>query len=300
MNSSVLIIGYGSIGKRHAKILRNRFKFKNIIIFTKQKLKNFKTINKLSDVKKLDPFYIVIASVTSLHFKHLKYIEKNFSNKKILIEKPIFEKYKKLKIKKNKVFVGYNLRFNRAINFVKNFIVNKKVIDIKILCNSYLPNWRKNINYKKSSSASKSLGGGVILDLSHELDYARYLFGDILVKFIVKGKFSNLSINTEDLLKLYGKIGKANLSIDLNYYSKIEKRTLTIDGMNFSIFVDLKKNYLEVKKNNSCYVKKFSNTADDTYISQHKEILMEKPSHACNYRFALDTMKLIDKIKSVK
>ena len=143
MNSSVLIIGYGSIGKRHAKILRNRFKFKNIIIFTKQKLKNFKTINKLSDVKKLDPFYIVIASVTSLHFKHLKYIEKNFSNKKILIEKPIFEKYKKLKIKKNKVFVGYNLRFNRAINFVKNFIVNKKVIDIKILCNSYLPNWRK-------------------------------------------------------------------------------------------------------------------------------------------------------------
>ena len=43
-------------------------------------------------------------------------------------------------------------------------------------CFSFLPNWRNNINYKNSNSAKKKLGGGVALELSHEIDLANYLF----------------------------------------------------------------------------------------------------------------------------
>ena len=299
-NFSVLVMGYGSIGKRHAKILKNKFNIKNIYIYTKQKIKQYNTIENLSDIKKINPSYFIISSPTSQHYNHLRFIERNFRNKKILVEKPLFDKFKNLNIRKNNVFVGYNLRYNPLIKYLKKILSNKKIIDIKIFCNSYLPYWRKKRDYKKSSSASKFFGGGVILDLSHELDYVRYLFGNVSIKFIVKGKFSNLRINTEDLLKLYGKIKKTNLSIDLNYYSKIERRTLSIDGMNFSIFADLKKNYLKVKTNKSYYIKKFANTVDDSYVLQHKEILLGKPKLVCNYRFALDTMKLIDKIKNKK
>ena len=299
MPSSALIIGYGSIGQRHASILKKKFKLKKIFILTKRRIKGFLVIKNILEIKKLNIDYIIISSPTSKHFKHLKFIEKNLKHKKILVEKPLFEKFRNLKIKKNKVFVGYNLRFHPLIKYVKKNFSNKKIIDIKILCNSYLPNWRKNINYTMSSSAHKSQGGGVILDLSHELDYVRWLFGEISLKFTEKGKFSKLSINTEDHLKLYGLAGKANLSLDLNYYSRIPKRIIFVNGENFTIFIDLIKNEAEIQNKNVYFVKKLSNFNDNyTYIQQHKEILSNRFKNVCSYTFAKDTMKLIDKIKN--
>ena len=97
-----MILGYGSIGQRHAKILKKKFNINNITIFTKQKIAEFKTISSLQEIKKLNPNYIIICSSTSKHFRHLKFVEKNFKNKIVLIEKPIFDKYRKLKIKKIK------------------------------------------------------------------------------------------------------------------------------------------------------------------------------------------------------
>ena len=108
MPSSALIIGYGSIGQRHASILKKKFKFKKIFILTKRRIKGFLVIKNILEIRKLNIDYIIISSPTFNHFKHLKFIEKNLKYKKILVEKPLFEKFKNLKIKKNKVFVGYN------------------------------------------------------------------------------------------------------------------------------------------------------------------------------------------------
>ena len=300
MTISALVVSYGSIGQKHAKILKTKFGIKDLTVCTKKSISKFKTIKKLRGLKK-KPSYIVIASPTSKHFKQLKFIEKKFKKIKILVEKPLFDKYRKLNVRKNKIFVGYNLRFHPIIKYIKKHIKGKKILDIKITCNSYLPDWRPDEFYKKSSSASKSLGGGVILDLSHELDLVRWLFGEITIKFIEKGKFSNLLINTEDLLKLYGKIEKTNLSIDLNYFSRIKKRTIVIDGKNFSIFADLINNKIELKSKESSFTKKFYNFKfDDTYIQQHKAILSKNMNIVCDYNFAKNTMKLIDKIKKWK
>ena len=180
MLNSALIIGYGSIGRRHARILKNKIKIKEVTICTRQKINGFKTLRNLSDLK-TKPSYIVIASPTSEHFKQLKYVEKNFKNIPVLVEKPLFKKNKKFSIKNNKIFVGYNLRFHPIIKYLKKNIRKKEIIDIKVYCNSYLPDWRKNLSYEKSSSAYKRLGGGVILDLGHELDLIRWLFGEITI-----------------------------------------------------------------------------------------------------------------------
>ncbi|MDC0059790.1 Gfo/Idh/MocA family oxidoreductase [Pelagibacteraceae bacterium] len=300
MTISALVIGYGSIGQRHVKILKNKLKIKDITISTKKKLNGFNTIGSLYNLKK-KPSYVIIASPTIKHFEQLKIVEKNFKGVSVLVEKPLFDSYKKLKVKNNKVFVGYNLRFHPILKYIKKNIKNKKIFDIKIICNSYLPDWRTNISYKKSSSAKRNMGGGVVLDLSHELDFVRWLFGDINIKFVQRGKFSNLLINTDDLLKLYGTIGKINISIDLNYYSKIKRRTISIDGKNFSIFADLFKNELEIKTNKKSLIKKFGNLrVDDTYLQQHKAILSKNLKDVCNYSFALGTMKLIKSIQNWK
>lgn len=298
MNLNVLILGFGSIGRRHAFLLRKKFKIQNIFIYTKQKINKYKSINSFKDLKTINPNYIIIASPTKFHFNQLKYVEKTFSKINILVEKPLFDRNKTLQIRKNKVFVGYNLRFHPIIKYIKKNLKKKKIIDIKIFSNSFLPNWRKNINYKKSSSAKKNLGGGVTLDLSHEIDLARWLFGEISPKYVLKGKFSKLSINTDDLLKLYGKINKANLSLDLNYYSRIPIRKIIIDEVNSTIHANLIKNILQIKTKNSNKIIKFSKfKINDTYVEQHKAILSNKTKSLCDYNFAKKTMKLIDRIK---
>ena len=300
MYNRALIVGYGSIGKKHAEILKKKLKIKNITICTKQKLNKFKTIKTLSAAE-TKASYIIISSVSSEHFKHLKFIEKNFQNSIILVEKPLFDKYRKINISKNKVFVGYNLRFHPVIEYIHKKIKKEKIIDIKVLCNSFLPNWRTNQHYKKSSSAFKKSGGGVILDLSHEIDLIRWMFGEIKIDFVKKGKFSKLSIQTEDLLKLNGKVKKANLSIDLNYYSRIKKRNIFIDTENLSIFGDLINNKVEIKSKNENLVKRFSNYhINESYIKQHKLILTKKSKKVCNFKFGLETMKQIEKIKKWK
>ena len=119
MNKSVLISGYGSIGRRHTNILSKIVNKKNITILTKQKLPNYRTIKTLEALNGITPHYIVISNPTSDHINKVRFIEKNFKNKLVLVEKPLFSKSRKVKIKKNKYYVGYHLRFNPIINFLK-------------------------------------------------------------------------------------------------------------------------------------------------------------------------------------
>ena len=299
-NKTAVIIGFGSIGERHANILKKYFYFKNIWILTNRKnTKKYNVIKNIHELKKINFEYLVISSNTTKHFNQLKYIENNFKSKKILVEKPLFHKYKKLKIKNNKIFVGYNLRFHPIIKYLKKKVKNNKILDVKVICNSFLPEWRKNIKYYNSSSASKQKGGGVVLDLSHELDYVNWIMGNIKINYSQKGKKSKLQINTEDYLKLIGKAGGANFSLDLNYFSRIPRRTIQIDCEKFSIFSDLINNTIEFKSKNKKFLKRFKKlNRNYTYYEQHKEILKNKFSlNSCNFHSALKIMKLIDQIK---
>ena len=86
-------------------------------------------------------------------------------------------------------------------NFYRiNKIKNKKIYFVNAECSSYLPSWRKNVNYENSSSASKEKGGGVLLDLSHELDYLNSIFGISKIHSVFNKKISGLKINTDDIL----------------------------------------------------------------------------------------------------
>jgi len=298
---SLLLIGYGSIGEKHVKILKKHFKFHKIFIFTKRKIKNYYLIDKLKKIKKFNFDYIVVSSNTSKHLHHVKYIEKNFSKKKIFVEKPLFSKFEKFKIKKNKFFIGYNLRFHPLLVLLNKKIKKLKIYNIHVICNSFLPNWRKNIHYKNSSSSHKSKGGGVLLDLSHELDYIRWIFGNLSLNFVNMRRLSEITKNTEDTLQLIGKVNNANLSLDLNYFSRIPKRSIYIDGKNFSISVDLINNVFKMIMNKKTYLKKINKfNKNFTYIQLHKAILEGKIKNVCNYTFANETMKLIDDIKKFK
>jgi len=293
----ILIIGYGSIGRKHAQILK-KFNCK-IVIFSKQKNIGFKTLNEKKEILEYNPDYIIISNNTNKHGEFLKFLEKNLRKKIILTEKPLLQKYQKIKLSNNKYLVGYNLRFHPVIQYIKKNLKKDRVNFISVNVSSYLPSWRTNIDYNKSNTAKKELGGGLLLELSHELDYIRWLFGDINLIYSFSKKISNLKINTDDILILFGSIKKRmKVIFNMNFFSRINKREIIIEGKNFSINADLIKN--EVKFLSKNRIKKFSwknFNISDTYKLEHKKIFNNDLKNFCDIDQSMETLKLIQRIK---
>lgn len=301
MKKTVLIIGYGSIGKRHALILKNFKNISKIYILTNQTCKNFNKIRNISEINKINPDYILICSRTSDHFKHLSYLEQNVKNKIILVEKPLFKNFKNLKVKKNRVFVGYNLRYHPVIKFIKNYVRNKKIFSVNINCHSYLPNWRKNINYQKANSAKKIYGGGALLELSHEIDYFQWIFKKIQkLNYVQIKKISSLKIDTEDNVLISGETNTVNFSIDLNFFSLYAKRLIIVYGNNFTLKGDLINNKVEIFKSNKKRIMKFKIEKNYTFAEQHKSLLKKQYKDSCSYSEGKKLMLLFDKIKNFR
>ena len=297
----IVIFGYGSAGRRHASIISKNFTKTKVYIYTKQKIEKYNCFNELKAIKNLKPNYIIIASENYKHFKQLKFLENNFKGLKILVEKPIFNKIENLKIKKNKVFVGYNLRFHPYIKYICDAINRNKIYDVQFIANSYLPSWRKNISYKKNYATKKKNGGGVILDLSHELDFANLFFGKFDILYKQYGKVSNLTYDSEDYLKVIGRAKEINISLDLKYFSRNEIRKILLDGKNFSINADFTNSILKIASNKKIIIKKKKISIDQTILEMHKAVLSNKNSSLlCTYSEGLKLLKLITYIKEKK
>ena len=197
------------------------------------------------------------------------------------------------------IYINYNLRFNPYIQKLKKFLDKKSIYDIKLITNSYLPNWRKNISYKKNYSVDKSKGGGVILDLSHDIDLIKSLFNKIIINHVSFGKKSNLTKNSEDFLYLNASSNKVNISLDINYYSRNELRLILVDSKNFSLNIDLKNNICKLSKNNKFYkiTKKYSQ--DFTFLKTHEAIISGKNNKSlCKINDGINVLRFIENIKN--
>lgn len=299
MQNKTIIIGLGSIGLRHAKILSTQ-NFP-LYIFSRNKNHSYRKISQIEDLINIDPDYIVISNLTYDHLKILKFIDKNFKGKKCLIEKPLFSIYNKHIpiLKNNDYYIGYILRFHPFYNEVKKIIKNdlKKIFHIEFSSSSYLPNWRTNIDYVKSSSASKK-SGGVIHDYSHEIDFICSLIGFFNINYIKHSKLSNLKIKSNDYLYINGSLKKINIDISLNYFSREPYRKLKIfiNDKNYSFdFINLK---ISIQKNKKTILNNTKLEKDELYINQHKDILSSKPKISCSYIEGLKLHQFISRINN--
>lgn len=296
----ILIIGYGSSGKRYAKIFKKYFNVSTISVVTRNPQCDYKKFNKLTHIKKLKFDLALICSETYKHYSQLKFLEKNFKKKKIIVEKPLFSENKKLKIKNNKVFVGYNLRFDPMIDFVKKRLKNKKIVFSNFNCFSYLPNWRNGKEYFKSYSASKLKGGGVTRDLSHEIDLAHYIVNLKKIVFAANSKVSNLKINSDDTAFLLGKNSqKTIISVNLNFFYHQEVRQIFLNTKKESIFIDLINRVLIIK--NTLNEKKIifkKNNVEQTYIDLIKDVIFNKKK-CCNFQEGIKINNYISKFKQI-
>ncbi len=233
----ILIVGYGSIGRRHFK---NFIKFSEVRVFDEKN--NKKKLPFFNDIKssiEWEPDGVVIATPTDCHVD----VAQNFIGKtrQILIEKPIsnnfksaleFEKLNKDKI--NEIFVVSNIRFHQALEVIKKKMnILGKIFFVRSHFGNWLPNMRPGVNYKNNYSSSREKSGGIILDCIHEIDYLNYLFGNIEKIYCLKKKKSNLDISVEDICILIIKHEDGVISeLHLDYLRPIKKRGCEVVGAN--------------------------------------------------------------------
>lgn len=259
-----LVIGCGSIGRRH---INNLVKFDNVAsVSVYSKVEDcLDTLNnssgKIEILKSLNnpkADFAVICNETHKHVDSAIFLAEKGMH--LFIEKPIshnlhnIDKLKRVAVaKKIKLSVGYNLRFLGAVKYLKEQIDGNLIGDLyfaRIEAGQYLPQWRENIDYKDSYSASRDKGGGVSLDLSHEIDYMRYLFGDPIVKKIMKTKVSILDIDSDDLFEgLYFFKNRFICSIHLDYLQMEKRRMMRIVGSSGVIECDFNRKEIKIKRN---------------------------------------------------
>ncbi|PRM89627.1 oxidoreductase [Aliarcobacter cryaerophilus] len=296
----VLIIGFGSIGKRHYDVLSKLSEVQNIDLVTKQNIENIVYYKNLEIVKSINQYdYFVIASETNKHFEQLKFLEENVKNKLIFCEKPLFESKQDFEIKNNKLFIGYVLRFHPLLEKLKEFVKNEKILLVNAKCGQYLPSWRPNTDYKNCYSAKKEEGGGVLLDLSHEIDYVQWLAGQINEIKSYQVKISDLEISSDDLSMLIGKTNQdilVNISID--YISKITHRKLLVETLEYSYELDFISNKLIKKdKNGLEETYSFSNLERNYMFEKMHLDIFEQQKNVCTFKEALEVMDTISTIQ---
>ncbi len=189
------IIGLGSIGKRHLRLIAEIRPDIEIIVMRsghgsvcKEEQLATKIVHSVDEVVNEGVQAAIVSSPATLHLEQSLELAKRGVH--LLIEKPIShtsdrvnELLKILDENDLTAMVGYVLRYDHGAIKFKKWLDNKikgKILHVRIECGSYLPDWRPDQNYRKTVSALPELGGGVLLELSHELDYLHWFFGGIV------------------------------------------------------------------------------------------------------------------------
>lgn len=237
------IIGLGSIGTRHLKNIVKVLERKNesyiidLIRSGKGKeieeeiAQHISSIFYSYDSVPNDYDVIFVTNPTNLHFATIKkFISKT---RHMFIEKPLFDKTvfweDDLHLKSKSVYyVACPLRYTNVIQYIKQKIDLNDVFCARTISSSYLPDWRPGQDYRKSYSAHKDQGGGVSIDLIHEWDYICYLFGIPENILNIRGTFSKLEIDSDDLSLYIAKYADKAVEVHLDYFGRKTMREIQI------------------------------------------------------------------------
>lgn len=331
----ILMLGLGSIGQRHLKNLKKIFpkavyfayrkKNKNLVIQDvkikkKANLKKYYKLIILNNLKKaleIKPDITFICNPSIFHYRDATLFANQGSH--LFIEKPLYasniQAKKLIKIldkKKIVSMVGYQLRFHPAIKIVKKIILKKKygnIISASFNNLTYLPSHHPYEDYSLGYAARKSLGGGAISSLIHEIDLIAFFFGFPKKVYGYKILSKILKLNVEDNVSAilsYNNKNKFKVMLNLSFTQVSEERGFKILFKKSILFVDLIKNKLTVYCNFTGKIimqKRFKfkrNKLFEEEIKQLKNIIMTGKHNSLSVKNNFLTNKLYNKLQKLK
>lgn len=282
----VCFVGIGSIARRHIRNLRTVCGRREIELRV-DAVRRRAGADRKDEELRLEKVYtgysgidseydaVFITNPTECHIETLKGMMKYGRN--FFIEKPIssvsqIKEAENLRLKKEAVYyVACPLRYNAVIQHLKENVDFSKVISIRSISSSYLPDWRPGTDYRQTYSASKRLGGGVSIDLIHEWDYLTFLTGMPQKIFHLCGKKSALEIDSEDYAVYIAEYGDKILELHLDYFGRKTIRQVMLLTEEDTICGDLVNSRIEFMRSGK--ILDFQELRDDYQIRELEHFL---------------------------
>lgn len=295
----VLIVGNGSIGKQHADALLKLGEYPVVYTQYPDNKSDIRYVKSLDEIQFIDT--AIICTPTNKHLSDFKRIANKFSIKKVLIEKPIAInttealEIKRISIKyKIIVYVAFDMRFISKLQYIKANIHNifSEIRIVNIYCGQYLPDWRPNTDYRDSYSSHRERGGGVDLDLTHEIDYMLWLFGiPEKIDYIKAYKISKLEIDSPDYFKGIYKYTNFIIDVELDYIRKLDRKLVILGENKVLVNLDfIKDNLLWCDQDINISANNITNTLND----ELQEFLSEdQPGNLCTLNESIEVLKMI-------
>lgn len=236
----VLFTAVGSIGTRHVNNLWNACQNRGIdlaidVIRRTDRILEPSLLSKIRreirNERELDTYYdvVFITDITQTHYENILKYESICDH--MFIEKPIFDKIEypieKIDVlaKGNSVYyVACPIRFTKYVKALKHHVAQHEVFSARIIFSSYMPSWQANRDYTKSFRCFAERGGGVDVDLLHEIDYMVELFGLPHKVHRVAGKYSNLKMDACDLATYIFEYSNKIVEMHLDYFGRVRNR----------------------------------------------------------------------------
>jgi predicted dehydrogenase len=216
------------------------------------------------------PDLAVIASPAPLHLSHACQLLD--AGVPVLIEKPLSDSLDRVRdalpllaIHRDRIEVAYNLRFLSSARQMKTLIDEAcvgRILGLQIEVGQYLPDWRPQADYRRQVSANRSLGGGVLLELSHELDYLTWLFGRFDKVFCIATNSGQLEIDVEDHADILLSREGLTAQVHLDFLQRSASRSCKVIGATGTLYWDLIANQILLGRSDGDQVL-FSDTSAD-------------------------------------
>lgn len=290
-----LVIGYGSIGRRHADVLGDLGH--EVAVVSRRDIGHSPSFARIAEaVKAFQPDYAVVASRTVEHRSDIEALFDSGFRGRVLIEKPVYDSGSEWPPEGfEAIKVAFNLRFHPAVRRFHELLVDRQVYSVNVYCGSYLPDWRPGSDYRKGYSAIRTQGGGVLRDLSHELDYILWLFGPWRRMTAIGGNFGNLGIDSDDVFSMLIETENCpSVTLGINYLDRQTRREAVALTDKGSVRLDVVLGTVDTGGDSEI----FSTERNDTYLAQHTAMLSGDYRTVCDISEGLGVMRLIDAAES--
>lgn len=289
-----LVIGQGSIGRRHARLLAADGH--DVAVLSSRPSPDFRRHGELAAALTTErPGYVVVANTTAEHHQSLAALASHGYSGAVLVEKPLFDRTRALPDHGfSRLAVAYNLRFHPVVRELKRRLRGEHVLSVEAYAGQWLPDWRPGTDCRDSYSARAAAGGGVLRDLSHELDLLAWLFGPWTRIAALGGRRSDVTVDSDDLWTVLIELSSgAAATLQLNYLDRPGRRRLVVVTSQTTHVADIAGATLT----SNAVASRFDVGPDDTYRAEHAAILAGGPGEPCTAAEGLSVLETIAAIE---
>jgi predicted dehydrogenase len=241
MTLRCLVVGFGSIGERHAAVLESLGNAVSIVS-RRGAGGNRRVFKTLGDALNAGPFdHIVIAVETAQHEAVLAELASRGHPGSVLVEKPLFATPSPLPLHRFRhAGIGYNLRFHPAVQALRTALAGRRAEIADLYVGQWLGDWRPGRTVATTYSASQATGGGALRDLSHELDLVTWLFGPWQRVAALGGRLADVTVDADDAWGVLLSCERCPVvSLQMNCLDRNPRRTLNVQSGGETLHADL-------------------------------------------------------------